>query len=168
MSSQVKCTTRSRITNLTVDSAFKVVGVSTIDGFIHVFDLLTGNLVQSTFLNGEPRLLMVTPKWGYVLALCDDVISVLNVNGLLLKQERVKASIAQWSPFCSLADFDYAVFETTQGRLGFFDVFHPEKATVFYQIREPVASVLFDCAVGSFMLIAKSGHVTVLPHPPIE
>jgi WD40 repeat protein len=158
----VLCRTYSRITNMVASWVFKVLVVTTIDGCLHVFDLLTGHLIRGIDLVQDPKMLMISPKWGYILALSDNLLSIFNVNGLLIKQEQINVNIAKWAAFSSARDFDYVIFETVQRKLGFFSVFHPERAAEFFEVREQLAAEFFDSRSGSFVLFARTGVVTVL------
>jgi hypothetical protein len=161
----------SRIARIATDVFFKIVVVSTIDGFIHVFDLTTGSRVRSVDIGEEAAALLITRKWGYIIAMADGLVHVLTVNGVLVKQVRLKfgndqnVSVIGWFPVVSRTDFDYVVFVTVDQKLGIFEAFYPEKAYGFHEVKEQVSNIWLCRATGSFMLLSPSGCVQFVPHP---
>jgi hypothetical protein len=90
------------------------------------------------------------------------------VNGLLLKKETMSVDISDWSSFSSAGDFDYVLFRTLENKVGVFEAFHPDRVSEFYEVKEDLAAGSFDGDTGVFVLVAKSGRVTVIPHPPLD
>jgi len=165
---RIACHTSSRISSLCADPDFKVIVVATIDGMIHVFNALTGALVRSCSLGGEPRKMLITPVWGFILVLIRNVVTILNVNGLVLKEFDMKQVIVNWFAFAWYNDFDYIVFVTEAGRVGIFEAFHPEESREFHEVREQISNIHLDRESGSLLILAQNGTINVLPHPKID
>jgi hypothetical protein len=161
------CQTLSRIARIAADTEFKLLICSTIDGNLLIYSIPDGRFVTSVNLGGEARLLMVTPKWGFLLALSVDLLSVLNVNGLVIKQCVLSERIAAWFPFSSASGFDCVAFQSVTGCIGWFPAFEPQNISRFHEQKEPVANIVFDRSTCSFVLVGQSGQIKVLPHPPI-
>jgi hypothetical protein len=159
------CRTASRVVNLGGDASFKIVIVATIDCFLHVYNFFTGAIVRSTQLNGEARMIRVTPNWGYILTMVNNCVTILNVNGLLLKQTVVSAWIDRWFTFSAMDGSDGIAFTTTGQQFGIFPAFRPENATQFYEFQERTRDVVFDRNSASFVVISEGGCINVLPHP---
>jgi hypothetical protein len=158
------CQTLSRVVKVYADKTFKIVVVSTIDGFVRVFDLLTGDLVRAVDIGGEAMLIGVTPKWGLIVVYIRNEFFVLNVNGLLLKREKLTETIVNWFTFSSQKDFDVVVYVTASRKVGVFDPLHPEMTQSLHEMKDEVVNVFFDPSVAEFMIVSKGGHISVVPH----
>jgi hypothetical protein len=158
------CSARGKIGKLVADRAFHIVAVGTSDGWVRVFDLTTGNEVKSINIGWEPRLLTITPKWGFVVAVVGNEIVVMTVNGDVVKKQKIQWEIIDWWPFASRDDFDYVAFLTDVRTLGVFEVLHPEENALFQEAKTPLASVMFDGMSESFILVAEDGKLLILPY----
>jgi hypothetical protein len=95
----------------------------------------------------------------------NDCVTVLNVNGLLLKKTVVSSAIDRWFPFAAPDGSDGIAFTTPGQQFGIFPAFRPERATQFYEFPDRTRDVVFDRASGSFVVVSEGGCVNVLPHP---
>jgi hypothetical protein len=100
--------------------------------------------------------------------LIDNVVKILNVNAVLLKEFDMKLAIVNWFVFSWFSDFDYVVFVTETGRMGLFEAFHPEENREFHEVREQIANIHLDKESGSLWILSQNGTVNVLPHPNIH
>jgi hypothetical protein len=160
------CRVRSRIVALASDSIFKIVIVGTIDGFVHVYNLIDGAEIQSVSVGCETRMILITPNWGYVIILAGDIVWVLNINGLILTHVEMSEPIIQWFTFSSYGDSDCVAFLTDGGCLGHFPALHPENAKILKGIPAGIRGLLFERPSESFVLISKNGHISVIPANP--
>jgi hypothetical protein len=159
------CHTDSRVTAIAGSAAFKIVVLATLDGDVHVRNLLTGALVRRTPLGGEVRRIAVTKNWGYVLALVGGEVAVLSVNGVLLERVWIEG-IADWFPFSSIGDADCVAF-VAGGRLGVFPAARPQEIVQFHELQARTRDVIFDLKTLSFVVILENGCVNVIPYPQV-
>jgi hypothetical protein len=163
----VLCQTEARIGAITVAVGFRVVVVATLDGMLRICDSVTGQRVRKVDIGGSATMIAVTPTWGYIMAVADGVISILNINGLAIAKKRVAERFRSWRPFTTVTDFDYMLVETEGKGMGYFHALRPESLALFHELKEPLAAVEFDRKLGAFIFITRTGHVIVLPHPLI-
>jgi hypothetical protein len=163
----ILCQCLSRILKFIVSQEFKIVVVATIDGNLHVFDLRTGKLVRTVLLDSEIERLLITPKWGFILAKCETGLTIVNVNGsVVLKLDKFE-KIEQWWSFCSGKGFDYVVF-VCEGRIGFFEALVPESISWFFDVKDAVAFIGYDFESESFVVVSTGGEINGIPYPPLE
>lgn len=165
---RVVCHTSSRISSMTGDPLFKILVIATIDRTVHIFNSSSGALVRSVPIGGDPRMMLITPVWGYILVLINNVVMILNVNGLVLKEFDIKQVIVYWFAFSWYSDFDFVVFATAAGTMGIFDAFHPEESREFHEFKDKISNIHIDMETGSFVVMSENGTMNVLPHPKIH
>jgi hypothetical protein len=165
---RVLCRTDCRIANLCADTTFQIVAVSTVDGKIGIYDLGNGEAVRSADVGHPARLLAITPKWGYVVAISGETVSVLTVNGELIKKVMVELAVIAWWTFSSKTAFDFFAVESTGGKMWIMDAFCPENFWQFYDAKEPVSGVIVESDSMTFVIVTRSGHIKIIAHPPIE
>jgi hypothetical protein len=161
------CQTLSRILRFSISELFRIVVVSTIDGYLRFFDLRSGKLVRAVFLDAEADLIMITPSWGFVLALSDRDLFVLSVNGVLCKKLEGFGKVGQWWGFRSVKGFDYVVF-VNEKRVGVFEAFRPESVSWFLEVKQDVVYIGYDVESGHFLVVTAEGQIEAVPCPPLE
>jgi hypothetical protein len=160
------CQATSRIVNIAGDDAFKIAVVATIDGMVHVYNLLNGEHVRSAAVGGEVRKILITPNWGYILVLVQDAISVLSVNGELLTTARIADPISHWIAFSSRGADDLVAFVTDAGRLGQFRALLPDDPSLIGEVPDRTLALIFDRPNDSFVALSETGRVAVIPRRP--
>jgi hypothetical protein len=162
------CPAFGRVARIAADTGFRIIAIATMDGIVHVCELLTGELVNSANVEGEAKLLVITPRWGYVIALVGGWVVVLNVDGVVLRMVEAAWPMSAWFPFVSPSDFDYVAFVTEDRKIGMFEPLQPASGWPFHEAQEPLVAVLFDRSCRAFVLISIGGIVSVIPHPLFE
>jgi hypothetical protein len=132
---------------------------------VSVFNLGDGAIIRSVQLDAEPQKLVVTPNWGYGLALLGNVVTVISVNAVVLKQVTLWEGITDWFAFSAAGDVDCIAFVTDAGRFGFFPAFRPDQATQFFALNDRPVDAMFDRQSASFITISGGGSINVIPHP---
>ena len=141
-----------RIALLKASSRFKIFAYGTIDGYVSVHNLRNGNLVNKIYVGGEPEHLLITRNWGFVVAATLTTISVLSVNGELIRQATIDVPITRMFEF-ELRGVDYITYERSDHRLAFFEAFKPTERMIFFESREPVHVINYNAQSESFFLV---------------
>jgi hypothetical protein len=157
----------ARVVAVAGDPAFRLVVVAEAEGGLEFLDLLTLDWLWRVELKEEARLLLLTPNWGYTLALSGESVVVLSVNGTVLK-EVVVEGVAQWFAFSAPGDVDWVVFLTDGGEMGQFPAFRPEEAVIFWQADDRPCDVIFMKDAAAFLVVDEAGGVNVVPRPLIN
>jgi hypothetical protein len=162
------CPAFGKVARIAADSVFRIIAIATIEGILHVCELLTGEIVNSTNIEGIAKLLVITPRWGYVIALVGGWVVVLNVNGVMLRRVEALWPMFEWFTFVSPDDFDYVAFVTDDRKIGMFEPLQPNRGWPFHEVEEPIVTVLFDRSCRAFVIISKEGKISIIPHPLFE
>jgi hypothetical protein len=157
------CYTFSPIRFLSVNPRFKMFAVGTLDGTISVHSLTTGRSVMQTRLNHDILMMTVTPRMCFVVGFTSFDVSILTLNGELIKTVPFERKILHVFTVSSANDFDYIVVQAENFEVGFFEVFFPENFVVFTTVNEEVVAVVYSEAILSFLMVSRSGSLMTIP-----
>lgn len=140
----VLCHSYEQISLLSASSNFNIFVFSTIDCYIHVHSGINGKLVKEYKLQNEANKILITKKWGFIIAFTSKNIYLFDVNGTCLKNIELsdEYSIARWYTFSSREGFDYIIFENEFHNLYYFEAFYPEKIKFLCELNEESSGVL--------------------------
>jgi WD40 repeat protein len=141
---RVMCHTVSPIVHLAVAPAFQMFALATLDGGISVYSLNTGDLVNRTVMEADVTIMAITPKFGFIAVFTENAISLLTVNGDIIKTVPFHRRIVRIFMVSTCADIDYIVFETSNHELAFFEAFYPENLMIIYEIKEEIAAITYS------------------------
>jgi len=153
------------ISCVAMSNKYKVLAYSTTEGVIHVINTSTKKLVNSASINRAANMMVITEKWGFIVALTLDSIFVFSINGFLIKEVDILCPITAVFPFYSTKGFDYLGYCNSEGRIGFFEVMKPNNFIDFYEVKEGISTLAYDNVSGAFLLITNSSQIKTAIHP---
>lgn len=153
----------AKITALAASNVFKIVAFSTIDGFIHVHDLVTTKEISRINLNYEVKQIVITLNWGFVVASSEEMITILSPNGEQIKSFRAPFVIDKIFTCSIKAGFDYISFSTFENQVGYFEAMYPESWTDLKKCDSSVIRITYDNLHRTFVIIEEGGDISLIP-----
>ena len=149
-----------------ISRQFGVIAILTRDGYIHLHSL--SNLQKTVVIdlsNDNPKKMIITPRWGFIVVDCYDHIKIFNINGFYLKEFRFNFTILIWTAISSLKDFDYIIYEDKDENIGYFEVFEPSNTKVIMQAAWAVCHIDYCRSEDSVYILTSQGQVILIQHP---
>ncbi|OHT16200.1 hypothetical protein TRFO_13357 [Tritrichomonas foetus] len=158
------CYAESKVTAIAASSVFKTVAFATLDGFLHVHDLLTNEELSKVNFGHHITNIVITANWGFVVGSSGDRIFVLNANGENILTQEYKFIIEKLFPFSNRAGFDFVAFETSDRQVGFIEVLCPGNPTTIRKCDSPTVKVTYDNLHRTFIVSQENGHIAFVPY----
>jgi hypothetical protein len=156
------CETKVPITHLAANPQFRVFALATMDGAVGAYSLRSGQLVVQSSLNQEITHLIITEMLGFIVAFGDGRISLLSVNGELIKTVDFLPRVLQVYQFHAFNGFDFVAFETEDHQVGFFEAFFPENIVIFCQLNEGTVQIAYAQILTAFLLLLEGGTLKIV------
>jgi hypothetical protein len=153
----------SEICCIAADSSFRLLAFGTVDNVIRIHDIDNGCLLGE--LNCQCRIskVFITAGWGFVLAVASGKLLLFSVNGEFIKAHETKRVFVKMFPISLTSKFDFMAFIDSEGNVGVFEVFYPEREIII--ARSPkIVGLGYVPRCGLFILISESGMIRFVSH----
>jgi hypothetical protein len=142
---------------------FQIVAFATTDGFVHIRDAGNGYALGCHDCKDEIRELLITQRWGFVLAFSSDAIYVFSVNGAFVKMYRFGVAIVRVFAHAGFSGFDFVSMTTAGGEILVFEPLAPQKTLSLASGQTDVAKIFFDMHRRHFLIMSWHGIITFCP-----
>jgi hypothetical protein len=148
---------------MAVSPYFKMFALATLDGRVTVYSLRSGKKVSSVPFQKEVLELIATPKLGFIVVFMEGEVTLMNVNGDVMKNVVFEKVVKKVFTFASEHDLDFVIVQTMDNELGFFEAFYPENFVLFASVQEEVVWAVHSAAITSFLVVTRTGSLRVIP-----
>jgi hypothetical protein len=156
------CETRSPVARLAANPQFRVFALAMTDGSVGAYSIHSGQPVLQSMLNQEITHLIITEMLGFIVAFSAGNISVLSVDGELIKTVTFLPAVARVYQFSAFNGFDFIAFETQEHQIGFFEAFFPENVLMFYQVEEATVQIAYAQVLTAFIFLLEGGALKIV------
>jgi hypothetical protein len=158
---------QSPIAIVAVSATFKIV-VAGFQKSIIICDLLTGQVVEFVALEFQPKRIVVSPAWGFVVVSGAfegrNFVAVYSSSGTFVKKVEIDIEIECWHCCCSRNGFDYLLYANREGDVFVDEVFLFENDIApVYECKAPLAKLAYSEQGSTGVAIARNGSVFFFP-----
>lgn len=153
----------TKITAVAAINTFKIVAFSTIDGFVHVHDLVTTKEISRVNVNYEVKQIVITKNWGFIVAASEEMLNIISVNGEQIKTFKTPFVIDKIFACATNSGFDYIAFSTWENQVGYFEAMYPEGWTKLKKCDSQVVRMTYDNNHRTFVVIEDNGDISLIP-----
>ncbi|EAY20207.1 hypothetical protein TVAG_021540 [Trichomonas vaginalis G3] len=156
-----------RLSSLASSNKYKIFAYGTIDGHVcvHSLSMSKSNFVNKTHIVEEAEHIVITNNYGFIVCSTATKFIVMSVNGEIIREFTHNKEIVNLFSFDCLGA-DFIAFVTNDNKVGYFEVFHPENAINFLQIREHIELVTYNYATATFIVITNES-IRFIPYSNI-
>ena len=158
---------KSETTCIGISPNFDLLVLGTKSCNIYFIELFGGSINHKLEMSAIPRKILVSPKWGFVLALCQAgsayILSLYNVNGCFMTSIPFSSNIDAWCLFTSKKGFDYAAICCSNGDIYVFDIQNLAIGEPVFTGAKNITSVSFVPNHCSLVTTTYDGKFTLLP-----
>ena len=148
----------------TVSQSYSSLVYATIDGSIHIISIPSGKPINTVDLKQIPTKMLITSCWGFIVILCGLNLTVMSINGYIIKTYKFEYEIKFWKTFRTNDGFDYIFYVFDDDKLGVFEVMYPEKQCSICDATDLIdAHFIKESEV--ILTLTKSGKIAVYPIP---
>ena len=159
----------SRITKLAANSDFKVFAFATIDNFVSVHSLNGGCQVNQVNIINDINYMIFTKKWSFLVVFTYSTISLLNVDGEVVKIcPGFDDNIIFADSFSSANGFDYVIYQNENYQVFYFEAFYPDNRKSIIDANSEIKSAFYDRMASCLIFIYSNGLIQLLPLSSLE
>jgi len=164
---------REVISTCFISIEHSIIVSGTQDSSIIVSSLKTGSIINVIDINGiEPRLILVTPSWGFIIVygklnnspLSQNQISIFTLNGTHIRTKEINFSIHHWYSWSSYQGFDYILMSNCAGKLYSCEAFFLNIEKSFYRCPTNIVSMIYSKDSMSTIVVLDDGRIHIIPH----
>ena len=147
-----------------INMNFCTIAILSRNGMLHLHSINKMQKIKSIDLNEfQPKKLIITEKWGFILVSCETKLLLFNINGKLMKTIDFNYDIQSWYCFSSLNGFDYIIFESASHQIGMFEAFYPiETLRIIGQLFSSVIFIHYMEEKECVYIITENGKLFLL------
>jgi hypothetical protein len=162
----------SVISCCSISCSFHALIFGTNDGFLSFCSLTNGSLVRLVNLESRrPKMLLITPSWGFVIAYTTGLakgkyeygLSLFTINGDLIRSCHLKHRLTAWSARKSDDGFDMVVLADANGDCYFFEAFFLNPKDRFLRAEAKVLAIALLDRESTAVMAMDNGKVLFAP-----
>ncbi|OHS96683.1 hypothetical protein TRFO_09846 [Tritrichomonas foetus] len=158
----------NRIVHLAASSQFKMFAFATIQNDVSIHSINTGCEVSRVNIEHEIDYLLITPRWGFVIAMTKPEVVVLGTNGEIIKKVPFNDTCIHAYSFVPISGFDYIVYQNDKMQVFMFEAFYPDQKKLLIETNEIMKTILYDIHTSSLLVLFANGLIQMLPLNSIE
>ncbi|OHT07487.1 hypothetical protein TRFO_24212 [Tritrichomonas foetus] len=112
--------------------------------------------------NDEIMAVLITKRWGFIVAKTKKELILLNVNGNIIKRQEAKESISTWTTWSSCDGTDYVAYVTDSGRIILFEALYLDLNELPFKALNAVA-IEFVPNDNGLVFVYENGTATFTP-----
>ena len=159
----ILCQTEAPVRRLAVSPEFKMFATATRDGYVSLYSLNKGALVNRMKVPGKVKVLVITTLLGFVVVFTKDHVFTFTVDGERVCDGVECPGVAQAYPFVGPNGVDFVAFETGMHKVSCFDAFHPDRCQVICESLSSSVAVQFVAPLKAFVVLLRNGSLRVIP-----
>lgn len=145
---------------------FDVLAVTSIEGNVNVYSLLTGIYECTCYTSDEPaENIIITPGWGFIVVSTIQDIYLFNINGFLIRKVQKTFNIIQWCTWMDEKGFDYVGIVKDDGSVVFCEAFFLNFSEPIQIIRELPVTMKYYAEINSLLIVTKHRKFVSVPLP---
>jgi hypothetical protein len=162
----------SSVRCLTVSDSFRLVVCGTRDGSLVLCALNSGIVTRTVTVAGRrPIRILITPGWGFILVYFREIsdgllrhfLALYTVNGDLVREIEIDASVAVWSGWRDESGFDWVALALENGACHVFEAFWLALGPALFDTRKAVVGIGFSCDLHAGVVALADGQALFIP-----